>query len=514
MTESSEVRNRRIAKNTILLYIRTLVMMVISLFTSRLTLEALGVDNFGIYNVVGGFVGMFSIISGTITASVSRYLTHGLGKGNMKELTVIFSVSLTVLFIIASIVLILGESFGIWFVFNKLNIPSDRIYAAHWVLQCSLLSFVINLISVPYNASIISHERMGVFAYMTILDVMIKLLFVYSLFITPFDRLITYAVALCMVGIIMRVIYGYYCTCHFEECRYRFILNKPLIKEMTNFAGWNFLGNTAYIFNTQGVNMTINMFFGVTLNAARGVVAQVEGAVMTFVNNFTVAFTPQITKSYAEGNKSYMFSIVCRGTKFSIFLLLYILLPLSLEADYVLNLWLKDVPPMAPQFLQLQLICSAVMLMGNGSFTAIMATGNIRNYQIAVTIVGCLVFPLTWICYKMGAAAQITYYIFIIIYSVLIYVRIIFMNKLLGFSKREFIIKAILPILTVSLISFIPLYAVSCFMNKGIFRLIVITLLSLVTTTCTILGVGLTSGERTKVLVKFRTLTQRITNKC
>lgn len=478
--------------------------MCISLFTSRLTLEALGVDNFGIYNVVGGFVGMMTIISGTITSSISRFLTYGLGKGDMEELKRLFATSLNVLFALSAVVAVVGESFGLWFIFHELNIPAGRIYAAHWVFQCTLLSFIVNLISVPYNASIVSHEKMGVFAYMTLLDVVIKLLFVYCLFITPFDVLITYSVLLCLVGILMRFIYGSYCSRHFEECHYKPVFDKRIFKDMAGFAGWNFLGNTAYILNTQGVNMTINIFFGVALNAARGVVSQVEGAVMTLVNNFTIAFTPQITKSYAEENKAYMFSLVCRGTKISIFLLLYILIPLSIEADTVLHLWLKEVPPFSARFLRLSLLCNAVLLAGNGSFTAIMAAGDIKSYQITVTIIGCLVFPLTWLAYYLGAAPEATYYIFIMIYSVLIYVRTVFMKKLLDFSIMEFFRKAIVPVVLVSLVSIVLPLLVAYIFPPGLMRLFAVVSVSVISNTSAVYVFGLTVGERKSIMGKIK----------
>lgn len=510
MVDSSTTRNKRIAKNTLLLYVRTIVIMIISLFTSRLTLEVLGVDNYGIYNVVGGFVGMMSIISGTITSSISRYLTFGLGKGDLNELNRLFSTSLNVLFALSAIILIIGESFGLWFIFHKLNIPSDRVYAAHWVFQCSLLSFIVNLINVPYNASIISHEKMGVFAYMTLLDVGIKLIFVYCLFITPFDVLITYSVLLCLVGIMMRLIYGSYCARHFEECHYSLTFDKGIFKEMAGFAGWNFLGNTAYILNTQGVNMTINIFFGVALNAARGVVGQVEGAVMTLVNNFTVAFTPQITKSYAEGNLDYMYSIVCRGTKFSIFLLLYILIPLSIESNTVLHLWLKDVPPQTSEFLILTLICNASLLMGSAAYTAIMATGNIRNYQISVTLIACLIFPLTWLSYKLGYPASSTYYIYMSIYIILVFYRMKFLRKLLKFPIKMYFTESILPIILVSIVAaIIPLY-ISRLIDDGISRLIIVVLASIITTSATIYLIGFTKNERKSINGKIITILSRI----
>ncbi len=504
MPEAASVKNKRIAKNTLLLYVRTFFTMCVSLFTSRLTLEALGVDNFGIYNVVGGLVGMFSIISGSITGSISRYLTYGIGKGDIEKLKVLFSTSVNVLLILSGIIILLGETIGIWFLTHKLNIPENQMYAAHWVLQCSLLAFVLGLISIPYNAAIVAHEKMNVFAYMTILDVLFRLGIVYTLFVTPFDRLITYSVFLVCVGLIMRLIYGIYCTRHFAECHYERVFDKGIFKDMSSFAGWTFLGNTSYLLNTQGVNMIINVFFGVALNAARGIVTQVEGAVMTLVNNFTTAFTPQITKSYAEGNMSYVHSLVCRGTKFSIFLLLFIIVPLIIEAPVVLSLWLKEVPPYTATFLRLSLCCNALLLMGNASLTAINATGIIKRYQISVTIVGCLVFPFTWLAYHFDAPPQTTYIIFLFIYGILLWIRTYYLKKLINLSVMTFIRSALLPIVFVSVAALPIPIVVSNLLDNGFLQLLCVTSASIFSTGCAILFIGLDLAERRRVIDKMQ----------
>lgn len=496
--ESSDIKNKRIAKNTLLLYVRTFCTMIISLFTSRLTLEALGVDNFGVYNVVGGFVGLFSIFSGTITGSISRFITYGLGTGDQNQLKITFSTSVNVQLLLCLLIIIIGETVGLWFLNHELNIPPGRIYAAHWVLQCSILTFCFGLLSAPYNACIIAHEKMGVFAYMTILDVTIKLLFVYLLFVTPFDTLITYAVALTLIGLFNRIIYGWYCIRHFEECRYQAVLDKKLLKEMSSFSGWSFLGNTAYLLNTQGVNMAINIFFGVALNAARGIVTQVEGAVMTLINNFTMAFNPQITKSFAEGEQKYMFLLMCRGAKFSTYLLLYFLIPLEFNAGTVLALWLKEVPAYSPMFLRLSLICTAVMLIGNPFLTGILAHGKIRNYELATTIIGCLVFPLTLVAFQLGAPAQSFYWFFIIIYNFLNGVKIYFAHKLLGFPPALFWNKVMLPILSCVSITLVPVSIVSFFLTDGITHLCMTTIVSSLFLTFAIYTTGLDITEKEK----------------
>lgn len=505
MDEKHLENTKRVAKNTGLLYVRTIVMMLISLFTSRIVLEALGVENYGIYNVVGGVVGMFSIISGSLSSSISRFLTFALGEENHEKLRRIFSMSISIQFLIGFVIIVLAECCGVWFINNKLNIPPDRLIAAHWVFQCSLLAFFTSLISIPYNACLIAHERMDVFAYMTILDVVFKLIVAYAIFVTPFDSLITLAVLNLFVSILMRIIYGIYCAKHFDECRYEWTkFDKSLAKEMTGFAWWSFFGNTAWIFNTQGVNILINMFFGVVYNAARGVAAQVEGAVMGFVNNFSTALSPQITKSYAAGDKEYMFSLICRGTKFTYFLTLFFAIPLWFEAQTVLSIWLVEVPIDSAIFLKLSLICSIITTAGSPMLTAIMASGDIKKYEIVVTVIGYLVFPLTYLAYKLGASILSTYFIFMVIYSCLIWVKVDFSKRLFGFPVKLFISKVLTPSILTTIISFILPVCLTLLMPESLLRLLLMVPLTLFSTAVCVYLVGLTQGERQFVAIKIQ----------
>ena len=498
MSDTS-ANNKRIAKNTLLLYFRTLFIMLVTLYTSRVVLNTLGVTDYGIYNVVGGVVMMFSVISGSLSSSISRFITYELGHGDFEKLKRIFSTSVNIQIGISFIILVLAEIFGVWFLNTKMNIPEERLIAANWILQCSLLSFIINLISVPYNACIIAHERMSAFAYISILEAILKLAVVYMLLISPYDKLSTYAVLLVMVALLIRLTYGQYCRRHFEESHYKFVYDKPLVREMTNFAGWSFFGNSAYMLNVQGVDMLINIFFGVTLNAARGIATQVQNAVMQFVNNFTVAVNPQITKSYAAGDREYMNKLVCRGARFSYFLLFFFIVPIVCEADYILRLWLKLVPEYAPIFLRLSLFGSLMMLLGNSLLTAIFATGNIKRYQLWVTIVGCLVFPLTWIAFKLGFPPATTYVIFIIIYFLLVFVRLYIAKGVLDFPVKLYLTNVMFRIFIVSVISFVlPLLVVSN-MEEGFLRLCITCIVSFVFTIFIVVILGLEKPERKKI---------------
>ncbi|WP_302975255.1 MATE family efflux transporter [Paraprevotella clara] len=500
---NTSAHNKRIAKNTLLLYFRTFFIMLVTLYTSRVVLNTLGVTDYGIYNVVGGVVMMFSVISSSLSSSISRFITYELGNGDLEKLKRIFSTSINIQIGISAIILVLAEIFGVWFLNEKMNIPAERLTSANWVLQCSLLSFVINLISVPYNACIIAHERMSAFAYISILEAVLKLAVVYMLLISPYDKLSTYAVLLVMVALLIRLTYGQYCRRHFEESRYKFVYDKLLVKEMTSFAGWSFFGNGAYMLNVQGVDMLINIFFGVTLNAARGIATQVQNAVMQFVNNFTIAVNPQITKSYATGDRGYMNKLICRGARFSYFLLFLFVVPIVCEADYILYLWLKIVPEYAPTFLRLTLFGSLMMLLGNSLLTAIFATGNIKKYQLWVTIVGCLVFPLTWIAFKTGFPPTTTYIIYIIIYFLLVFVRLYIAKGVLNFPIKLFLTDVMARISIVSFISFVLPILVIYNMEEGFLRLCVTCILSFVFTVLIIVTLGLEKSERYKIKSKI-----------
>lgn len=323
MLNQTSDNNKRIAKNTLLLYFRMLFMMVVSLYTSRVILNALGVEDFGIYNVVGGVVAMFTVISGSLSAAISRFITYELGKGDQSKLNRIFSASVTIQLLLSLIIVVLIESVGVWFLNAKMTIPEDRMTAANWVLQFSIITFVINLISVPYNAAIIAHEKMSAFAYISILEALCKLAIAFLIMCSPIDKLIYYAVLMCIVAVIVRLTYGHYCKKHFSECTYHFLWDKELLSKMFSFAGWQFFGTGSYMLMTQGVNILLNFFFGPVVNAARGIAVQVDGIIQQFVNNFTTAINPQITKSYAGDNKAYMFLLIYTGAKYSYFLVLF-----------------------------------------------------------------------------------------------------------------------------------------------------------------------------------------------
>ena len=352
---SVSISNKRIAKNTLLLYVRTLFIMLVSLYTSRVVLNTLGVEDYGVYNVVGGVVAMFGFINSSMSSATQRYITFALGKGNMEQLQKVFSTALQIHVLIAVLIVILGETVGLWFMYTQMKIPADRIDAAFWVLQCSIAATVIMIISVPYNADIIAHERMSAFAYISILEAVLKLAVVYVLQISPYDKLVVYAFLILFVQMLARFCYSRYCNKHFVESKYRHVWAKSLFREMTGFAGWSLFGNLSGVLFGQGLNMLLNVFFGPVVNAARAVSVQVQGAIQQFVGNFQMALNPQITKTYAKGEMEEMHKLMFRSARFSFYLLFFLSLPVLFETDFVLTVWLKTVPDDAAVFLRIMI---------------------------------------------------------------------------------------------------------------------------------------------------------------
>lgn len=509
MSEQS-LNNKRIAKNTLVLYFRLFLTMGVSLFTSRIVLNVLGVEDYGTYNVVGGVVAMFSLFTSSLSAAISRFLTYELGRNDKEKLSLVFSTSVNIQIVLAVAVTILAEIIGMWFLNNHMNIPEDRMYAANWVLQFSILTFAINLISIPYNAVIIAHERMSAFAYIGIVEVLLKLLVAYLLYISPIDKLITYALLLAVVAVLVRFIYSIYCNRHFEECHYHMVYDKSLLKQMTGFAGWNLLGSGAYLFNTQGVNIATNIYFGVAANAARGVAGQVESVVRQFVTNFTTALNPQITKSYAAEDMQYMYSLVCRGAKFSYFLMFIFAVPFMFETETIMQLWLKNYPPEAPLFLRLSMVGTLFDILGNSTANAAWATGNVRRYYIFVGGVGCLVFPVSWICFAFGTEAYASYIVFMVIYFALIFVKLYIVKGLISFPVVKYYKEVFYRIAPVSVLSFI-LPAIPYLCIEGIIaRCLIVCFVSLLSTGISIYALGLTRGEKRMVNEKAVTMIKKI----
>lgn len=506
----NESNNRRIAKNTLLLYMRMFLLMGITLYTSRVVLKTLGVEDYGVYNVVGGFVAMFGIITSSLSGAISRFITVELGKGDSQRLRDVFSTSVKVQIIMSTIIAILGESLGIWFMNTQMQIPEGREIAAQWVLHCSILSFIVSLINVPFNSTIIAHERMSAFAYISILEAVLKLGIVYLLVLTGFDKLIVYAILMLAVQVSLTSIYWIYSRMNFSETRGESTFDKHLFGEMWGFAGWNLLGNGAYVLNTQGVNMLMNVFFGVVVNAARGISNQVNGAVQQFVNNFMIALNPQIIKSYAIGDKQTAFTLACRGAKFSYLLMFCIALPIMMEANQIIALWLDTPPDESASFVSWTLLASITTVTGQPLMTLQMAHGDIKRYQIYMTIFGFAPFSLTWIGYILGAPAIWAFIIYFIVYYLLIYVRMWLVHDRTGLPYSMYMREVIGRTHLVSAISVIFPLVLVILVPPSITRMLFSCVLCVVSSVIASFYVGLTSGERNAIIAQIKKLSNKL----
>lgn len=514
MSIQTSENNKRIAKNTLLLYFRMLLLMVVSLYTSRVTLAALGVEDYGIYNVVGGVVAMFSMLSGSLSAAISRFITFELGRGDKERLKTVFSTSVNIQIGLAIIIMVLAEIGGVWFLNCKMNIATERLLAANWVLQCSIITFMINLISVPYNAAIIAHERMSAFAYISILEAVLKLLVVYLLYVTLYDRLIVYAVLLCLVAIALRLIYGIYCKRNFEECTYHFIYDKSILRSMTGFAGWNFIGVASSALRGQGVNIVINLFCGAAVNAARAISFQVNNAVNSFASNFMTAINPQITKSYASDNYGYMMQLIFQGARLSYYLLLFISLPLILEADTVLKLWLEEVPEHTTLFVQLILVFGMEEALSNPLITAMLATGDIKKYQLTVGGLQLMNFPVSYMLLKFGLFPEVTIIAAIVIGQWCLATRLYMLRSMIGLSSIAFMKKVYLNIISVSIVAMLPPLLLHIVMIEDRWlRFFAVLAVSVVSTLASIYYIGCSKSERDLVVQKSKQLINKIRNK-
>ena len=483
-----------------------MLMMVVSLYTSRVVLNTLGITDYGIHNVVGGLVSMFSLISGSMNTTISRYLTFELGRGDVERLKVVFSTSVNIQIGIAVFIVLLAEVVGLWFLNYKMVIPEERMVAANWVYQCALLSFCINIISVPFNAVIIAHEKMDSYAYFGILEVLLKLLIVFLLLFSSWDRLIYYSILLLAVSLFMRVLYGWYCNKYFKESKYYFVFEKSVLKEMGSFAGWNYFGAIAAILRTQGLNVLLNLFFGVTVNAARGVATQVEAAVTQFVANFTMALNPQITKSFAKGDREYMHKLVCYGAKYSYFMMLILIIPIIIEAPIILKLWLKIVPDYTVIFLRITLIVILLDTLSDTLTMSMQASGDIKLYQIVVGSIELSIFPISYFLFKVGMPPFSCYIVCAAAMVVKLIVKLPILHKSIGLPPSQFISIVIVKVVPVSVLLFSVPLAFAFFIEDSIFRFIIVTVVSFLWSVPVIFYMGLSITERQLLLNKAKAM--------
>lgn len=439
--------NSRIAKNTLLLYFRMLFTMAVSLYTSRVVLNTLGVEDFGVYNVVGGIVSMLTFFNSSMSTSTQRFLNYEMGQNNSSGLRDVFVNAVNAHYLIGIITVIGLETVGLWFVYNKLNIPSGQFEAALWVFHCSVLSLFVSIISTPYNAAIIANERMGVYAYYSVVEVLLKLLIVYLLVVIPYNKLIVYGVLTLAVSVIMRLLYNVYCLRNFVECKYKWGWNMQLMKKMFFFSGWMLFGCISDMLSKQGVNVLINIFFGPVFNAARAIAVQVQTAVNSFVANFMTAVRPQIIKNYSAGEYEHMYRLVFSASKLSFYLLFILTTPVLIYTDFILELWLKIVPEYCVIFTRLILI----ELLISSAYVPIaqinQASGKIRNYQLAISIIFLVSFVMTYILFNIGMPVYSTFILSVILSVIGLFVRVIILKHDNAFPASAYLLKVMLPLI-------------------------------------------------------------------
>ena len=497
--ETTKAENtRRLARNTMMLYFRSIFCLIVSIYTSRLFLHALGVDDYGINNVVGGFASMFTLVTGSLSTAISRFLTFELGTGNKAKQKQVFSISVTLMIGFSLLILLMALTFGDWFLESKLNIPDGREIAARWAFHCSIISVMSSLIVSPFNSAVIAHEKMGIYSFISIAEAIMRLGL--ALYLTygsyTVDRLILYEVIWVSMAISLRLFAMGYAVYHFQECRYRPYFEKGLFKELFSYAGWNFISSVSSTLSGQGVNMLINIFHSAAVNAARGLSDTVQRSVSMFVNNFTIALTPQITKAYAAGDMDYVKYLTYRGSRFAYYIMFLVSLPVILEADFVFTLWLGDVPEHTVNFNRLALIVCSSGLFYTVFSTVQSASGNIRNLRLIQSLITLMEFPTSWFFLRIGTPPEVVYLVIFASVTANIFVTHSFTSKTMGYTASEVFREVYIPELKVIVCSVIlPLICVLVFPYSW-WRFFLTCTLCVLCTVPSILFLGCSESER------------------
>lgn len=488
-----ESGNKRILKNTIFLYMRMFLLMAIGIYTSRVVLRMLGFVDYGLYNVVGGFVSMFAIFTSSLSNAIGRYITISLGEDNKERTRIVFCTSLNILFLLSIIVLLLFEIVGLWFINYKMVVPADRLYAVNWVCQCTIISFIFSLISVPYNSLIIAHERMSAFAYISLIESVLKLGSAILLSFLLVDKLIAWAIIQVFCSLLIRNIYGIYCRKHFTESRYSWVFDKSLFKNMGVFAGWNFIGEFAGILRNQGINVLLNLYYGPIINSANAIAMQVNGVIGQFSGNFLTAANPQIYKYYGSNELRKSYILVQQVARLSFLLMLILVVPILCETDFILEMWLGKVPNYSSDFVRLILILALIEVLSFPVISIQRATGKMRNYQIVTGTIHLMNFPLSWLFLHLGMLGVTVYKIAIIIAIVNTFARLFMLKQIVPISIAEFFKNVIARLVILSCL----LYPVFHILKFGHISNL---LLSIAFVLILVFFVGLKTKERKAVL--------------
>ena len=477
-----ETSNKRILKNTIFLYIRMFIMMVLSFFTTRIVLQKLGTSDYGVYNVVGGFVSMFTLLNSILQTGTNRFLALSLGKGDKANNKLTFSTAFVIHLLIAGIVFVLLESFGIWFLNSKLNIESSRLFAANWVFQLSVISCMLTITQTPFTAAITANEKFEIYAYLSIFDVILKILIVYLLVVLPGDKLIVYAILMLSSTFITMSLNRYYCVRNFDECAFSLKLDKKLFKEMVLFSGWTTVGHLSAVLNGQGVNVLLNLFFGTIINASRGLAITVVTTVKQFVGGFTTAAVPQLVKYYGMGDKEKFNKLVFNISQVTLFLLAIFIVPIMLEIDYVLRLWLTEVPAYTSTFIKISLILAFISYSNFMIDQAVNAIGRVKEMNLWVTPIYLIVVPISYVILKEGGGPTTTYWVSSAPMIIALFLNLFILNRYYGFPVKDYLFRIVVKNLFFILLASIVPLIVQYYMYPGLLRFIVVCLLSVLST--------------------------------
>lgn len=495
--DANESLNKRIAKNTLALYVRSIIVMLVSLYTSRVVLETLGADDFGIYNVVGSVVVLFSFIQGAMATAVQRYLNFELGRDDKNAVSRVFSMSMTVHIMIALIVVVLSETIGLWFLNTQMQIPSGRHIATQWVYQFSVLTCCVNILRIPYNATIIAYEKMSFYAYVSILEVFLKLSVVFLLVFSNGDRLILYSILMLIVPIIISVAYVFFCRKKFTTCSYSLFWDKKLFEEIFGFSAWSLFGSMANLGASQGINVLLNIFCGVVVNAAMGLAQQVNSAVSQFIVNFQTAFVPQLVKLYARNEYEKFVHLIFRSSKLSYFLILLIGLPVLTYTRPLLEIWLHSVPEYTVQFTRLMILFSMIDAMSGPLWNSVQATGKIRNYQILMSSIIAINVPAAYVILKLGGSPIIVLVVRVIINFITHLVRIFYLRRLFEFPSLPYIKDIMSRIVFVSIVAMpLPLLMMRKVPTPTVWQLLFFLVIIVLQTAVFVFLLGLSQGER------------------
>lgn len=496
--------NNKIAKNTFFLYIRMLLVLAVNLYTVREVLSILGVENYGIQNVVGGVVTMFSFLTGVMVSASQRFFAFELGKKDFVKLNQYFNLTIWCYVIIAFIVLLFAETIGWWFLHTEMVIPAERMSAAEWVFQFSIVSFMIQMMVIPYNSIMIAREKMNIYAYVSIVEVILKLAIVYLLLVLDFDKLKAYATLNCCAIFVISFFYITYSQRKYSETRLTLFWDKKMFRELASYSGWNLLGALSGVLRSQGINILLNIFFNPTVNAARAIAFQVNNSINQFVNNFFQAVRPQITKQYAAGELEQFMLLVFRSSRFCCYLMFFFAIPLLLETPYVLNLWLDKIPEYTVLFTRLVIITAVVESISYPLMTAIQATGIMKWYQICTGGLLLLNLPISYLFLKFDYPPQITMIVSIVIAIFSQLARIIFSKKLLGMSVKRYSVDVLSKILLVFFFSFLLPMAFYCLFSSGFLRLFIVVVGSVLSCAFSVYFIGITQVERSALQSVFQ----------